>query len=1045
MTKTINRVPVSVNAPEIEYQFFNHNEWKGVNTNKNFLAVDQYTFESANNVYITDTGLLRSRPSIKHFGELIIDNILNMWTFPNVDVFLTFSNEVYQLHFLRNILEPASVVDIKTDNIKLVLVDEKIFVFLTTDLYYYDNSSNAESRWHSATDLIYVPTTQRYIKGNYEDGESDNILTTSHYIQYVFDSLNDADIAILNNKTVSITINNEDYTFVFNENSKYTLVELLTNLFDSSIDTLEIIYGKSIKFKPKPVISISKIRGNMIIGVLNSDKNAVINILYSADGISFTSIEVENILGAPVISEDGMFIAVMKDDGLYIKSVIQDTDGVYKYPEWTNVLNNEDYTGYKIELVKQCTMDIHCISYDYFGYTYLSDSSSYRTLYSIENTVYQTGVSVNQQNYVSERLNESFMPVSGDPYIGVIYVDELILNTLWNTFIVRLTITAAPQTDYVNVFADVYLPGEGTPSLSTDVDIPINESEKTLNIDVHGQNIILNISDISIKWNGSIVADGTMNALIQVIDGNRAASDTTEYKPKLKITTNGAFAIAYSTKYSETNLDGSMSVVMSTEYFGMNKDSEPIRYKIPFRDINYGGSVAYDSDIFIHIDPVTDINTHYFVRQLSKGEQPNLISLYTIRSDNSVSAKFIGNRTDNALTIRMLDNNTILTDIALYNNDSLVELLFTAIPICITNNKRLYLYNDYKLYSTSNNKIELNEFVQGVNKYILPSHATELEDFYFSVDKNLYISEYPNSEEFKWYFPKIKHEWWDDSITNLHPISKTEVAIFFKNSIYYVTNSENVYYYTKSKLGVGCNEGSDVITTFDGTTIIFSSSRGLVAMSYQDFIASSEQSLTYLSDTISPLYRKFNTGAVKLYLYEHWLIVYKSHEQNSFVFDLRNDSWWPMTYNGSVQKILTMFEQPILLDNKLLSHFDTSDNKYSDDVGKINWHITSQKLHLNAINYNKHIISFTLATVNVNPNPCSIYLNVKNYRKRLDMGKEELISYEVDIIRTFVKRVNYSKVAEFQYTLSSNIKTYLQVPFSISNIAIKYNITGALR
>ena len=60
MAKTFNRSPLQVNTPsssDIKNYFFNHYNWKGVNNDKNFLAVDQETFADAKNVYADAEGL----------------------------------------------------------------------------------------------------------------------------------------------------------------------------------------------------------------------------------------------------------------------------------------------------------------------------------------------------------------------------------------------------------------------------------------------------------------------------------------------------------------------------------------------------------------------------------------------------------------------------------------------------------------------------------------------------------------------------------------------------------------------------------------------------------------------------------------------------------------------------------------------------------------------------------------------------------------------------------------------------------------------------
>ena len=134
--------------------------------------------------------------------------------------------------------------------------------------------------------------------------------------------------------------------------------------------------------------------------------------------------------------------------------------------------------------------------------------------------------------------------------------------------------------------------------------------------------------------------------------------------------------------------------------------------------------------------------------------------------------------------------------------------------------------------------------------------------------------------------------------------------------------------------------------------------------------------------------------------------------------------------------------------------FDRSDENYYDDDGetqqKINWYIVSQKLYLNAANYYKHIINITLGialdTIATDEQAApTMNLQVCNYRKIRNVVDTENFSYNVDMIRTFVHRLNYFKVCEFQYKLSSDDENVMQVPLSLANVTVKYKIAGEVR
>ena len=60
-------------------------------------------------------------------------------------------------------------------------------------------------------------------------------------------------------------------------------------------------------------------------------------------------------------------------------------------------------------------------------------------------------------------------------------------------------------------------------------------------------------------------------------------------------------------------------------------------------------------------------------------------------------------------------------------------------------------------------------------------YEAELSNYYFAKDNKLMISATGayQTEDFEWYMPKRNTEYFDYAITNLHPISATELAIFF--------------------------------------------------------------------------------------------------------------------------------------------------------------------------------------------------------------------------------------------------------------------------
>lgn len=94
----------------------------------------------------------------------------------------------------------------------------------------------------------------------------------------------------------------------------------------------------------------------------------------------------------------------------------------------------------------------------------------------------------------------------------------------------------------------------------------------------------------------------------------------------------------------------------------------------------------------------------------------------------------------------------------------------------------MYIANTNALYISNANKVtELTETEVGETNFILPEVYALLENYYVGIGNKLYISKsVTDNGKFKWYFPEISVQPFDNSITNLQPISNSEVAIFLK-------------------------------------------------------------------------------------------------------------------------------------------------------------------------------------------------------------------------------------------------------------------------
>ena len=155
---------------------------------------------------------------------------------------------------------------------------------------------------------------------------------------------------------------------------------------------------------------------------------------------------------------------------------------------------------------------------------------------------------------------------------------------------------------------------------------------------------------------------------------------------------------------------------------------------------------------------------------------------------------------------------------------------------------------------------------------------------------------------------------------------------------------------------------------------------------------------------------------------------------------------WYFTFDRKIRLIHTIgLYCFIIFDNNTLYYFD-------EKILDAQWSITSQKLYLgNNTNY-KQVLRFTVHTVgeesgkneyNDNDNDNVMKLQFTNYRKTMDKNEDVTVAFNVDFVRTFVKRVNYPKVYEFQYKIISNEQVLK--PLSLTGITIEYKVGGKVR
>ncbi len=609
------------------------------------------------------------------------------------------------------------------------------------------------------------------------------------------------------------------------------------------------------------------------------------------------------------------------------------------------------------------------------------------------------------------------------------------------------------------------------------------ETWTKLNIDTGTITEVLDASfETESKWVAAIEvsdsADTVSNKLIVSIDGtpkiNTLSITRTSDTPS-KITffsVNGQraiIALLYSNVVGDENAvycyiasatdDGTTTQLYNSEVtYRISLDGEePVEYSVNIPANDCGITVSnYDSptNALCTIICTFGTNNDYLIKT-----DLTLDSLTSV-GNSSIEYKVIKHQNTGTVDSKFILSNfnkNILSEnnLYVYNSDTeevydIRELVYKGTPIYneqyIVNKNGNNVYTSY-LTDDAEDRFILSVKDEGNINYILFDTYAELNSLYLSNGNKLYITQNMKDDDgnFMWYLPKINTQSFNGDISNLHVLSTNEIGIFLEDSIWYCTLTDNGYSYIQSKFTLGIKKGSDVITSFDGKYILFATKIGFVQMSYQDFIASTEQSLATLTDYIYDTYYQLFNQPVKIFKYQYWYVLYNVGSKSVLIFDTRTSSWWPWSYNKDISKIYEYDNKIFIICNGKIYDLRPESDNYFDDNEQIIWKITSQKLHLNAINNYKRIVNITINAVDDNTKPFTFGLIIRSYRKSLDEKPSEIMDYEVDIVKTYVKRLNCGKVNFFQYELNSDNVTTNPSPLCITSLTIKYRVGSEVR
>jgi hypothetical protein len=954
---------MSVGVPDIRYKYFNHYNWKGLNTNKNYFDIDPETFEDCQDVYVDENGVLKSRPSVKILEDGLKD-VIDEWIFGDIRVYRT-ENNLY-------VSEPNYLVATYplTQSIKLKLLrfDDKLLLFTPDTLLSYKEGAIQE-----ATDLIYVPETTIYVNGiKSETSESKNILTKKEATIYLYNKVDSIYAADFYDKTVDIKINDALY-----ENVEFK-VGMENVLFDRKFKLNEKNYSPEgflgelttgtplIRVQEYPDLGFTVTLLCEVDTLLNDDNeiNYTVRVFYSLDGFMFEELpSISDFYNFPYLAKDFPYAIAIKKDGLHCISLVS-SDKYNIYTKWTNfftfttsysISKYEQYLTYKPNSYSDnCTVSGNFFDLENFSYIFFANSKL-NIVSVIDNVEIDESVPYNR-TFLSQPI-----------------VCDMVCDRMKYGFLVA------------GFYSSLNSDNTGAYSVLDYIISP--ESTQYDNSKYHTNDTVVNNDEIISRFNYS-----------------------------------------------------SQSIFVNSFY--EYKELTSVFHKLRY--------------LYAHPK-----NNCIYEKELSYKSYDGYVTFYSLRGAiNSI------NLTEDSII--SIGPTGILTDKYFYKQgfeDKPISLNTEIYPLSVQDN--LYICNTYNsdgdkyFYSsdTSTNNIRISFTNDGAMENVDFTDLVYLNAVYGAIGNKLYISEgrYDKDGNLLLYFPEYNKHTFAENINKLHPISSSQVAIFFDDEIYYSDiqsiNDNIVYTVNKSKLSVGCKKGDDVVTTFDGKYVIFPSQRGLVAMGYQDFVASTEQTLTYLSDNILDRFSSFINKPTKLYLYKYWLACY--NDDGVYLLDFRNSSWWYFNYKN-ITRVITNNYKPLIVANGREFVLDTSSINYCDDVLKegvlynnvaIEWFLISQKLHLGTLNNTKQIVNITLNSLqeSTDEQPMTMRLDTIDYRMSRNDKDEQTLQYGINVLRTFVKRLNHMKVNQFQYKLSYDDQNSSPIPLNVDNISIKYKITGQVR
>lgn len=1097
---TIRRNPMSAGTNSLNEKYMNFLEYKGLNTNKNYVSIDQETFTEVNNMYVNQENQLSTRPPEQIFVINSEWKVIKVWkindkTFYHIqarDDATSLDPGTYYLACPTSWNSGGFELYETTQQIYLCWLNFAYCLFETdkiTAIVYGQNKID----FYANNDAVYFPLTEIYTgTGVFTIDKPDstgqlvlqqpNVLTSGHVQRYLFDPAVKVPNTIdLEGKEVTIRIGTNVYKITWAKNNSkafYTTV------------------GQFITTTGQGQYQVAKLTSNTFVYLYtdiadidtthNNGKNYI-----SADGYTWY----EFTLPKYEIVNDGVQNEYWHFTPVQIP-VLSRQGGYVYYCNYNQGSANEGIEIYRKK--------IDVANIDAFS---SSDWTLFQTCKITDSDLY---ISINGMNITTKVISQYLLPgmvrsLWAKPQSGNIAVEEV-----YNGETYSIPIAFGDADDYTFAYGIMFTSRMFTQSDDGELEsiacyysgcvLAVGDSTKgstkfcTLNTqetkpELSVWNDMLENLDNKIR----IIKTGDTGLLVVYLGGTirLITGDATKYIIFCSNLTEG-FNIEGTIAY-RSDLYYTPNAVQAT---GSSKGtiSSAVKYKLfgflpnglAWNELSHQveDMVVFDNGYeYATLDALngTNITVSRYNVILNNLSRQHEESYYVYYYEN-ITANIVTTRSEKPFTCTItttndqytstttispqvkLSKNNMLMSTNFVNGNEIIPLLFASRPLYI-DDAGVAIWMDSSngvIYSNQYTEtISVDNLVKGSIDYIMPEHSVDFittclskENVFYQSSKTLIdtaISEGKNL----FYIPKnTKNDnIFTDKITQLVNFSQTALGIFLETTAYQLTydSSNDIYYLGKTKLALGNRDGSDMLLSYDGNNIYITTLKGLSTLNYQDFVQSTEQIYRYLTEAIMDVYQEYATRPIKLCQYKNWLFLYKSTSQRILVYDLRTSSWWVWKL-PQIPKQLVCINDNIFTEDLVLVtgrgdiykfRFDEA-SVYDNELIPFDWSFTTQKMHFGAPNNYKHIRSVSIVTEQ-SGRPLRFKLKFTNYRNLNNLSDSDTVEYDIDQLTTMIKRVNFIKTNAFQLQVSNDKTDKYPQAFVTPNIAIKYRITERLR